>query len=57
MSKFLRCDPKEHGCDKIRFHLKDDANRYAIYLAEEYGTYVKIYWDKKCNCYHFTAAE
>ena len=51
-----RCDDDWTGCRKLIFHDEDEAWKYADFLEQEHGYYVRVYWDENCECYHFTSS-
>jgi len=52
-----RCDGWGTGCAKLIFHDEDEALEYAIYLEQKHGYQVRVYWDPRCECYHFTSSD
>jgi hypothetical protein len=51
MNKHLRC--REHK--KLIFRCNETAQRYAIYLLNNRGWEMRVYWDDWCRCYHLTS--
>ena len=44
------------NCEKLAFDWEDDAYEYADWLEEKYGYYIRVYWSRKCGCFHFTSS-